>query len=265
MAIVHRHASRITAELGRMPVKKLAARDVETLLGKMAAEGLSTSTIRGCRSRSSRGRWTGRCATGWSWSTPPGWPRCPRAPVRQSRSMTTAQARQLLNSDLTTWWRAYFSLALYCGLRPGELTGLPLGGRGHRRPADPRPAPLSSAARAGWLRVTSRPNRQQADAAHAGRRCGRRSSALRKEQAADRLRLGPHYADRHDLVFRDHAGPPGAPPAGQPRVQGRAGGGRASAATGSLGRPGTRSCRSRLTMASASRTSRTRPGTSTAT
>ena len=33
-------------------------------------------------------------------------------------------------------------------------------------------------------------------------------TALRKEQAADRLRLGPHYQDRHDLVFRDDAGRP---------------------------------------------------------
>jgi integrase len=33
-------------------------------------------------------------------------------------------------------------------------------------------------------------------------------TALRKEQAADRLRLGPHYLDRHDLVFRDSAGRP---------------------------------------------------------
>jgi integrase len=33
-------------------------------------------------------------------------------------------------------------------------------------------------------------------------------AALRKEQAADRLRLGPHYADHHDLVFRDNAGRP---------------------------------------------------------
>ena len=48
----------------------------------------------------------------------------PEGTVRRSRSMTTAQARQLLNSDLDTWWRAYFTLALYCGLRPGELTGL---------------------------------------------------------------------------------------------------------------------------------------------
>lgn len=33
-------------------------------------------------------------------------------------------------------------------------------------------------------------------------------TALRKEQAADRLRLGEHYLDRHDLVFRDDAGRP---------------------------------------------------------
>ena len=33
-------------------------------------------------------------------------------------------------------------------------------------------------------------------------------TALRKEQAADKLRLGEHYLDRHDLVFRDDAGRP---------------------------------------------------------
>ena len=31
-------------------------------------------------------------------------------------------------------------------------------------------------------------------------------TALRKEQAADRLRLGAAYTDRHGLVFRDDAG-----------------------------------------------------------
>ena len=33
-------------------------------------------------------------------------------------------------------------------------------------------------------------------------------TALRKEQKEDRLRLGPHYQDRHDLVFRDDTGRP---------------------------------------------------------
>ncbi len=122
-AIVRRHGERITAGLGRIPLRRLQARDVETLLGAMAAEGLSTSTIRGCRSvlarsldRAIRDRLitvnVARVAE------------VPEGTRRQSRSMTTAQARQLLSSDLSTWWRAYFSLALYCGLRPGELTGL---------------------------------------------------------------------------------------------------------------------------------------------
>ena len=33
-------------------------------------------------------------------------------------------------------------------------------------------------------------------------------TALRRQQAADKLRLGPHYLDKHDLVFRDDAGRP---------------------------------------------------------
>jgi integrase len=89
----------------------------------MAAEGLSTSTIRGCRSvlaraldRAMRDRLVLVNAARLA--------EIPEGTVRKSRSMTTEQARQLLNSDLTTWWRAYFSLALHCGLRPGELTGL---------------------------------------------------------------------------------------------------------------------------------------------
>ena len=43
--IVRSHGERITRELGKIPVRKLQARDVERLLGKMAADGLSTSTI----------------------------------------------------------------------------------------------------------------------------------------------------------------------------------------------------------------------------
>ena len=39
--IVRSHGERITRELGRIPVRKLEARDVERLLGTMAADGLS--------------------------------------------------------------------------------------------------------------------------------------------------------------------------------------------------------------------------------
>jgi integrase len=203
VAIVRRHASRITAGLGRMPVRKLQARDVETLLATMAAEGLSTSTIRGCRSvlaraidRAMRDRMVlvnvARLAE------------IPEGTVRKSRSMTTSQARQVLASDLSPWWRAYFTTAFYCGLRPGELTGL--------RWAD---VDFESSV----IRVRTSLKRGTAGLAPAGLKTesSKRTlsmpgavrsalTALRKEQAADRLRLGPHYQDRHDLVFRDHAG-----------------------------------------------------------
>jgi len=205
VAIVRRHADRITAELGRVPVRKLQARDVERLLGKMAADGLSTSTIRGCRSvlaramdRAMRDRLVlvnaARLAD------------VPEGTVRKSRSMTTDQARQLLNSDLTVWWRAYFSLALYCGLRPGELTGL--------RWED---VDLAS----GLIRVRRSLKRGQAGLAPGDLKTesSKRTltmpdavrsalTALRREQVVDRLRLGPHYQDRHNLVFRDDAGRP---------------------------------------------------------
>ena len=120
--------------------------------------------------------------------------------------MTTSQARQLLASDLTVWWRAYFSLALYCGLRPGELTGL--------RWED---VDLSE----GLIRVRRSLKRGRAGLAPGDLKTesSKRTltmpdpvrsalTALRREQAADRLRLGPHYQDRHDLVFRDDAGRP---------------------------------------------------------
>ncbi len=57
---------------------------------------------------------------------------CPQGTRRVSRSMTQDQARKVLASDLSeppsgtsaAFWRAYFTLALYLGLRPAELTGL---------------------------------------------------------------------------------------------------------------------------------------------
>jgi len=205
VAIVRRHARRITAGLGRIPVRKLQARDVETLLGAMAAEGLSTSTIRGCRSvlaraldRAMRDRLVlvnaARLAD------------VPEGTVRQSRSMTTAQARQLLASDLDTWWRAYFTLALYCGLRPGELTGL------RWEDADFGAGVIRVRRSLKWEGGGLAPGELKTESSKRTLTMpgAVRSAltALRREQAADRLRLGPHYRDKHDLVFRDDAGRP---------------------------------------------------------
>jgi hypothetical protein len=50
---------------------------------------------------------------------------------------------------------------------------------------------------------------------------------LRKEQATEKLRLGEHYLDRHDLVFRDDADRPAdVPPAHERAVQACLRGGR---------------------------------------
>ncbi len=205
VAIVRMHASRITAEVGKIPVRKLQARDVEKLLATMAAEGLSTSTIRGCRSvlaraldRAMRDRLVLVNAARLA--------EVPEGTVRQSRSMTTAQARQLLASDLTVWWRGYFSLALWCGLRPGELTGLrwedvdfKTGVIRVRRSLKRGSAGLAP----GELKTeTSKRTLTMPDPVRTA------LTALRKEQKEDKLRLGPHYADHHDLVFRDDAGRP---------------------------------------------------------
>jgi integrase len=44
--------------------------------------------------------------------------------TRKSGSMTVAQARQLLDSDVTPWWRAWLTVAIMMGLRPGEIGAL---------------------------------------------------------------------------------------------------------------------------------------------
>ncbi len=205
VAIVRMHASRITAEVGKIPVKKLQARDVERLLAAMAAEDLSTSTIRGCRSvlaraldRAIRDRLVlvnvARLAE------------IPEGTVRRSRSMTTAEARKLLASDLDTWWRAYFTLALYCGLRPGELTGLRWAdadfGQGLIRVRRSLKRNTSGLAPGELKTESSKRTLTMPDPVRSA------LTALRREQKEDRLRLGPHYQDRHDLVFRDDAGRP---------------------------------------------------------
>ncbi|HET9966910.1 MAG TPA: site-specific integrase [Streptosporangiaceae bacterium] len=120
--------------------------------------------------------------------------------------MTTAQALQLLGSDLDTWWRAYFTLALHCGLRPGELTGLRWQDVGFTD---------------GVIRVRRSLKRGEGGLAPADLKTesSKRTlamplavraalTALRKEQREDRMRLGEHYLDKYDLVFRDSAGRP---------------------------------------------------------
>jgi integrase len=119
----------------------------------------------------------------------------------------TSQAKQLLASDLDVWSRAFFTTALWCGLRPGELTGLRWDDvdfdagviRVRRSLKQGEDGVLSP----GSLKTeSSRRTLSLPDAVRSA------LVALRKEQAAGRLRLGPHYQDEHGLVFCDEAGRP---------------------------------------------------------
>jgi integrase len=203
--LVQSHGARITRELGKIPVRKLEARQVEKFLRQMAAEGLSTSTIQQVHrvlaralDRAVRDRLVAANVARVA--------EVPEGTRRRSRSMTGAQARQLLASDLSVWWRAYFTLALHLGLRPGELTGLRWEdvdfGAGLIRGRRSLKRGEAGLAPGGLKTESSKRTLAMPEAVRAA------LTALRKEQAADRLRLGPHYADKHDLVFRDDAGRP---------------------------------------------------------
>ena len=117
-------ADRIIRELGKTRLAKLTPGDVETrLLGRMVAEGLSTSSIAAAKGllarairRAQRDSLIGRNVAELADT--------PRGTRTASRAMTLEQIRQLFASELTAWWRAYLMTGILCGLRPGELTGL---------------------------------------------------------------------------------------------------------------------------------------------
>jgi integrase len=131
--------------------------------------------------------------------------------------MTLEQVGKLLALDLTPWWRAFIVTGVMLGLRPGELLGL--------RWED---ADLDT----GVVRVRQALKRDSGGLAQGGlknehsRRTLRMPapvraalSALKREQAGDRLRLGVHYAGS-GLVLADSAGRPVWPQIAQRGFQG---------------------------------------------
>jgi integrase len=48
----------------------------------------------------------------------------PAAPGRVSKALTLEQVGALLALDLSPWWRAFITVGVMTGLRPGELLGL---------------------------------------------------------------------------------------------------------------------------------------------
>ena len=130
----HRDAgAKIIAALGRTPVVKLTADDVEQFLRQLAAEGYSTSVIAGTRSvlvrsitRAMRFDQIGRNVAALA--------EVPEGTRRQSRAMTVRQVNALFAAAAapagngrwpeTPFWVAYCVTAVMLGLRPGELLGL---------------------------------------------------------------------------------------------------------------------------------------------
>ena len=123
VAIVRRHASRITAELGKIPVKKLAGPRRRDAAGHDGRRGPVHEHHPGLPLGAGAGAGPGHARPAGAGQRRPagrgarGHP--PPVPVDDHGPGPPA-AR--LGPD--SWWRAYFTLALYCGLRPGELTGL---------------------------------------------------------------------------------------------------------------------------------------------
>ena len=206
------YAARITMDLGKVKVARLTVAQVERFLADAAAEGLSADTLRRLRStlrlairRAERdGKATRNVAA---------LAEIPAAPRRQSRSMNLDQIRALLGLDLTTWWRAYLTCAVMCGLRPGELLGLrwedvdfKAGVLRVRKCLKALPDPATG------KRVLVLEELKTERSKRTIRMPGQVVAAvlaLRKEQAAARLKLGAAYDVRGlAIVFGDGAGAP---------------------------------------------------------
>ena len=123
------------------------------------------------------------------------------------------QIRALLRLDLTTWWRAYLTTAILYGLRPGELLGLrwedvdfKAGVIRVRKCLKALPDPEAGKRR---LVLETLKTDQSKRTVRMPKLVVPVLLALRKEQAAARLKLGADYDVRGlSIVFGDRAGAP---------------------------------------------------------
>ena len=202
--VLRRHAERLTAAIGSVPVVKLTPPRVESALAAMAADGLATSTIQQCNGvlaralrRAQRDGLVARNVAELA--------DMPRGTVRKSRSMSLEQAGlparpgdDAVVAGLPAGRRSC------CGLRPGELLGLSwedvdlaAGTIRVRRALHEEPGPDG---RLALILADLKTSQQQAGAADASP--DRRGPAARcgPDQAADRLRPAAAARD-HGLVF----------------------------------------------------------------
>jgi integrase len=205
-------AARITGALGKVKVARLTVKQVERFLDDAAAEGLSADTLR-------RLRWMLQLAIrraerdGKAARNVAALAQVPAGPRRQSKSMNLEQIRSLLGLNLTAWWRAYITVALMCGLRPGELLGLrwedvdfKAGVIRVRKCLKALPDPVTGKR---VLVLETLKTERSRRTIRMPRQVVAVLLALRKEQAAARLKLGAIYDVRGlAIVFGDGAGAP---------------------------------------------------------
>jgi integrase len=202
------YAEHIFAAVGKTKLMRLTAAQVDAMLAAMARQGCSKRTISGTRSllilaikRAERDNIVARNVAAVSVM--------PAAPTRESKALTLEQVGALLALDLTPWWRALVTTGVMTGLRPGEMLGL------RWEDADLDTGVLrvrqalkqgSGQGRAGLTPGTLK-TQQSRRTLRMPTPVRSALAALRREQAADRLRLGEFYT-ASGLAFADSAGRP---------------------------------------------------------
>jgi integrase len=202
------YAEHIIAAVGKTRLARLTAGQVDVMLADMARQDCSKRTISGTRSllilaikRAERDNIVARNVAAVSVM--------PAAPTRESRALTLEQVGALLALDLTPWWRALITTGVMTGLRPGEMLGL----RWEDADLDTGVLRVRQALKqgSGQGRAGLTPGALKTQQSRRTLRMPTpvRSAlaALRREQAADRLRLGELYT-ASGLVFADNAGRP---------------------------------------------------------
>lgn len=219
----HRHAAlRLPDPLLRTPLVRLTPGQVEAALAGLVRQGYATQSIRMSRSvlarairRAQRDGLVARNAAELA--------DCPRGTVRESRSMTVAQVEALLSASagMSPWLRAYVYTGIMCGLRPGEMLGL----RWEDVDLEERVIRVRKSVKlitppGGTKRPavedlkTERSKRTMVMPAAVSSML----AALRRDQAAVRLRAGAAYTD-HGLVFPAGDGRPCWPEVARSRFQ----------------------------------------------
>lgn len=213
-------AAWIIKGIGGVKLVKLTPGDVEKrVLGAMVRAGLATATISATKGigkkavkRAQRDGMVGRNVFELA--------ETPRGTRTKSKAMTMEQIGKLLGSGLTPWWRAYCTVGILCGLRPGELLGLSWDDvdfdAGVIRIRHSLKAVKGSDGRT-VLRLESLKTDRSRRTLQLPRKGAEALRALKVAQAADKLRLGRFYEDKggicadcgaHALVFPNNAGQP---------------------------------------------------------